>query len=239
VDILKGLDHIANFLNSLDTEGMTANEVRSAIYKECITPTRSKIMLSVFFALDRSGSMNGVKWSNAIESINDYISKLQGEQVEGKVTIVAFDTADTIRLENLVENKSIAYFKPLATDVAQPSGMTPLYDACANVMDRALASGAERAVVVILTDGLENASREYTQEAIKAKVEQVTAKGYEVLFLGANFDVSNYTKGVGLDMTKMYNFNLQSVADTAEMSRGLFASTVAYARSGQAINLNA
>lgn len=34
-----GLDHIANFINSLDTEGMSLNELRSAIYKECLDPT--------------------------------------------------------------------------------------------------------------------------------------------------------------------------------------------------------
>ena len=39
VDLNPGLDHIANFLNALDTEGMTVNEVRSAIYAECVNPT--------------------------------------------------------------------------------------------------------------------------------------------------------------------------------------------------------
>lgn len=39
VSLNAGLDHIANFINALDTEGMTALEVRKAIYKECITPT--------------------------------------------------------------------------------------------------------------------------------------------------------------------------------------------------------
>ena len=106
-------------------------------------------MLSVFFALDRSGSMRGTKWTNAIESINDYVSKLQKEQIEGEVTLVAFDTCGIIRLETLLEAKSIAYFKPLSPDLITPDGMTPLYDASAYVMSKALASNAERAVVAI------------------------------------------------------------------------------------------
>lgn len=192
--------------------------------------------MQVYFALDRSGSMRGTKWTNAIESINDYVSNLQKEQVEGEITLIAFGSA---RLIPVLENKSIAYFKPLSPTVLSPSGMTPLYDACANVMQRALDSNAERAIVVILTDGLENASREFTQESIKAKVTEVTNKGYEVLFLGANFDVATYTKGAGLEMTKMYNFDLTSQNATAFMSHTLSASSVAYARSGQAINLTA
>ena len=39
LQLYRGLDHIANFLNSLDTEGMSIKELRSAIYKECLDPT--------------------------------------------------------------------------------------------------------------------------------------------------------------------------------------------------------
>jgi hypothetical protein len=45
--LLPGLDHIANFINSLDTEGLTPVEVRKAIYKECITPTPGETFKSI------------------------------------------------------------------------------------------------------------------------------------------------------------------------------------------------
>ena len=41
-------------------------------------------MLSVFVALDRSGSMSGPAWSNAIDSLNEYIGGLQNEKIEGE-----------------------------------------------------------------------------------------------------------------------------------------------------------
>ncbi len=47
--------------------------------------------LSVYVALDRSGSMSGERWTHAIDSINEYINGLKKEKIEGTVSIVAFD----------------------------------------------------------------------------------------------------------------------------------------------------
>jgi uncharacterized protein YegL len=197
-------------------------------------------MLSVFVALDRSGSMSGPSWNNAIDSLNEYVGGLQNEKIEGDITIIAFDSASNmeVRLTPIVENKSIAYFDALKPDVLTPSGMTPLYDAAANVMDRALERNNDRTVVVILTDGAENASKEYTQAKIKSKVAQLQAKKWEVIFLGANFDVAEYTKSAGLDMTKMRTFDMNNAAQRTMMYQDLTASTTAYAMTGAAINLS-
>lgn len=198
--------------------------------------------LSVFVALDRSGSMQGEPWMNAIESLNEYIKNLQKEKIEGDVTIVAFDShngveGNKVRLVPLAENQSIAYFEPLKHDVLSPAGMTPLFDAAANVMDRAIERNSERTVVVILTDGHENASTEYTQAKIKDKVKTLEAKKWEVIFLGANFDVAQYTQGSGLASTKMRNFDLNNQLQRTAMYTDLAKSTVAYATVGAAMNM--
>ena len=199
-------------------------------------------MVSVFVALDRSGSMSGEPWSNAIDSLNEYVAGLQKEKIEGDITIIAFDSNDSVtgrnvRLVPLAENKSIAYFEALNPSCLTPSGMTPLYDAAANVMDRALERNSERTVVVILTDGAENASREYTQTKIKTKVEQLQAKNWEVLFLGANFDVTNYTSSAGLAASKMRNFDMQNMQSRVSMTNDLFKGTAMYAMTGSAIDM--
>lgn len=203
----------------------------------------NKNHLSVFVALDRSGSMSGERWTNAIDSLNEYVKGLQKEKVEGDVTIIAFDLhsatdGNHVRLTPLTENQSIAYYEPLKPDVIQPAGMTPLYDAAANVMDRALERNSKRTVVVILTDGEENSSKEYTQAKIKDKVQALTDKKWEVIFLGANFDVARYTAGSGLSTGKMRNFDINNQMQRTAMYSDLTKSTVAYATVGAAIDLN-
>jgi Mg-chelatase subunit ChlD len=199
--------------------------------------------LSVFVALDRSGSMQGERWSTAITSLNAYISNLQKEKIEGEVSITAFDTyngqlGQTVRLEDIADRQSIAYFEPLSVNVLHPGGGTPLYDAAATVMDRAIERNSERTVIVILTDGEENASKEYTQAKIKDKVKSLQDKSWEVIFLGANFDVARYTQGSGLASTKMRNVNMMDAQAVNLMYTDLSSNTIAYARTGAAMDMS-
>ena len=60
---------------------------------------------------------------------------------------------------------------------------------------------------------------------------------WEVLFLGANFDVATYTQSAGLDMTKMRNFDTSNLQQRTAMYADLTSSTAAYAMTGAAINL--
>ena len=202
----------------------------------------TKNTLSVFVALDRSGSMSGERWTTAIESLNEYVKGLQKEKIEGDISITAFDTfhnglGHTVRLEDIVKNKSIAYFESLKPDVLSPGGGTPLYDAAGIIMDRALERNSDRTVVVILTDGEENQSKEYTQAKIKDKVKALEAKKWEVIFLGANFDVARYTAAAGLDAGKFRNVDMTSVLQRTAMYQDLTTSTVAYAKMGTAMNM--
>ena len=192
-------------------------------------------MLSVFVALDASGSMTGTPWNNAIDSLNEYISGLQLEKIEGNVTVVGFNS---LTLKTLVENQSIAYFEKLSTEVMKTGGMTPLYDAAGHVMDLAVEQGSERTVIVILTDGAENSSREYTQAKIKTRVEQMQDKAWEVIFLGANFDVAQYTAQAGLDNTKMRNFDINNAQQLRTMYTDLTMGTRLYATAGTSINMS-
>lgn len=199
--------------------------------------------LSVFVALDRSGSMSGERWTTAIESLNEYIKNLQKEKIEGEVSITAFDTfhgvgGTNVRLEDIVKNQSIAYFEALSPSVLTPGGGTPLYDAAGIVMDRALERNSDRTIVVILTDGEENQSKEYTQAKIKDKVKKLQDKKWEVIFLGANFDVATYTQNAGLSTGKFRNVDMTNLVARASMTNDLSKSTVAYATVGAAIDLS-
>jgi uncharacterized protein YegL len=199
--------------------------------------------LSVFVALDRSGSMGGEKWTNAIDSLNEYVKGLQKEEISGDITVIAFDSDGMLggdvkaRLTPIAESADITYFKRIDPDVLYPAGGTPLYDAAGHVMNLALEKNSKRTVVVILTDGEENTSKEYTQAKIKEKVKALEEKKWEVIFLGANFDVTTYTQNSGLASTKMRNFDLNNQVQRTAMYSDLTASTTAYAKTGAAMNL--
>jgi Mg-chelatase subunit ChlD len=77
--------------------------------------------------------------------------------------------------------------------------MTPLYDALGRLLDRAIRTGGHPAdqIVVILTDGLENASTTWTREATFARVAKMREDGWTFVFLGANQD--SYATGRDLD----------------------------------------
>lgn len=192
--------------------------------------------MNIFIALDRSGSMGGQRWADSISSLNEYINGLKSAKIEGAATIVAFDSIDgKTRLEKL--ELSIPYFEGVSEDWVYPAGMTPLYDAAAHVMDLALASDADRNVVVILTDGMENTSKEHTQSSIKAKTELMQSKGYEVIFLGANFDVTQYASDAGLSSGKMRSFDMSDLSARTATMGTLMNQTVAYATTGKGIEL--
>jgi hypothetical protein len=105
-------------------------------------------------------------------------------------------------------------------------------------MDRALENNADRTIVVIMTDGEENSSKEYTQGSIKGKVKTLQDKNWEVIFLGANFDVTQYTSGSGLASTKMRNVNMMDAQAVNLMYTDLSTNTIAYARTGAAMDMS-
>jgi len=206
--------------------------------------TKKSKDLSVFVALDRSGSMGGEKWTNAVDSLNEYVKGLQKEKIKGDITIVAFDSdgmyggASSVRLHSLAESADIVDFDRIDPSVLHPAGGTPLYDAAGHVINLALEKNSKRTVIVILTDGEENTSKEYTQAKIKEKVAEVTKKGWEVIFLGANFDAARYNAGSGLAAGKLRNFDLNDLSSRTAMYSDLTRSTVAYAATGDAMDLS-
>ena len=80
----------------------------------------------------------------------------------------------------------------------EPRGSTPLFDALGQMLDRAEAAGGVGAdqLVVVLTDGEENASRRWTREAVFDRISRLQEQGWTFVFLGANQD--SYATGAAL-----------------------------------------
>lgn len=184
--------------------------------------------MNVYILLDRSGSM-GTLWGEAIGSVNAYVKKLKPST---KVHFATFDDQgyDVIRDAKVKEWKDV-----LDTEVS-PRGMTPLYDSCAKIMDTAEDANDKKTILVVMTDGYENNSKEYTKENIQERVKKFEKKKWEVIFLGANFDAVETVSGqIGVSTSKTLNYAQGNMLRGMEI---LASSSVAYETSAQAINFS-
>jgi Mg-chelatase subunit ChlD len=180
--------------------------------------------LNTYIVLDRSGSMVN-QWSESLGAVNGYVQKLVEDKTQGTITVVAFDNVNPY--EVLRDKVNLAEYTNLTTAEVSPRGMTPLYDATGKAILNALSDNAEKTLLLIMTDGHENSSREFNQTAVKTLIKEVEGKGWEVVFLGANFDASTYTQTLGMSATKFANTFDASML----MSRGvqMAAKATAYA----------
>lgn len=149
-----------------------------------------------FILLDRSGSMSSI-WAEALSSVNSYVKKLADESVDTGVTVATFDQDEGKTKFEVIRNRITPQtFHPLSAegDKIFPRGMTPLNDAIGQIVRLANAGpgislpGYEKVAIIIMTDGQENASREYSTPAAKALLDQCRTKGWQVIMLGADFD---------------------------------------------------
>lgn len=160
--------------------------------------TRSDLT-HLYFLLDRSGSMQSIK-----SDIEGGFAALVDEQRRGagecRATLAQFDDV----YEVVYADRPVADVPPLDL---QPRNMTALHDSMARLITEAGAALARlpedqrpgTVVVAIMTDGLENASREWTAAAIRALVEQQsTTYGWQFLYMGADQDAIEVGESLGI-----------------------------------------
>lgn len=133
----------------------------------------------------------------------------------------------------LRNKKSLKSFKKLSSTEITPRGGTPLYDATARMLNLADENNNEKTVIIIMTDGEENESKVYNIESIKDRISTCTHRGWEVVFLGAEFDAKQHAVNYGLGSNKV----MRSSTDTmsADMTRYGTASAN-YMKSGEAFD---
>lgn len=159
-----------------------------------------------YILLDRTGSMSDI-WDEALNSVNTYAQSV-GEEAEGEVdfdtlvSLAVFDAQEGMQFDVLRKSVAAEDWAVVTNDEASPRGMTPLFDAIGEIVLLAEADAPEKAVLVIMTDGHENASRELTSAGAKAALDRARARGWEVVFLGAEFSSFGDADNVGVDRSK-------------------------------------
>lgn len=165
--------------------------------------------------LDRSGSMDDCK--RATETgFDELINKQRSEPGEAVVTLSMFDDV----YENVYANVPIAEVGPLELE---PRNMTAMLDATGRFITEIGATLAARpederpgtVICLIMTDGYENASKEWTWAAVKELITQQREKyNWQFIFLGANIDAEQVAAqmGVPLGNAMTYDTELTGVA---------------------------
>jgi hypothetical protein len=145
--------------------------------------------------LDKSGSMDGVR-SSTISGFNEFLAEQQKLPGDVRFGLTLFDTD----FEMVALAKPIKEMEPLTPMTYAPSGSTALLDAIGHTLAALDKLGTpDYTTLVILTDGLENASKEHHLADIRTKLSEREAKGWKILYLGANQDA--FTEGASLGVS--------------------------------------
>jgi len=169
-----------------------------------------KALTELVFILDRSGSMRGLE-ADTIGGFNSMIEKQKKEEGEALVSLVLFDNiseviCDRVPLDRIEKLNDKQYFV---------RGCTALLDAVGSSIRhikkirKTMAEDEipEKTVFIITTDGMENASREYTYDKVKKMIANRKAKdNWEFIFLGANIDAVEVADRFGVSANRAMNY---------------------------------
>ena len=175
----------------------------------------NKNLTEMVFILDRSGSMSHLE-ADTIGGYNSLLEQQKKEEGEAVVTTVLFDD----KYELVHDRADIKKVSPLTDREYFARGLTALLDAIGKTVNHIkerhkYAPDGElpgKTVVVIITDGFENASSEFTKSQIKSLIEsQKEECGWEFLFLGANIDAVSTARDYGIACDRAVKYEADNI----------------------------
>lgn len=169
-----------------------------------------KDLTELVFILDKSGSMSGLE-EDTIGGFNAMIRKQKKAPGEALVSAVLFsDDSDVI-----IDRVPLDEVKPLTEDDYFVGGCTALIDAIGGAIHHVQMihkyirkeDTPEHTMFVITTDGMENASHQYTSNQVKKMIKKQEKQGWEFLFLGANIDAVSTAANFGIRKEHAVNYH--------------------------------
>lgn len=197
-----------------------------------------KGLTELVFILDKSGSMSGLE-ADTIGGYNSMLAKQQAVEVECHITTVLFDNNYEL-LHDRIDLKAVG---AITEKEYQVGGSTALLDAIGRTINKignvqkhtADDYRAEKVLFVIITDGEENSSREYSAEKVKALIErQKTKYGWEFIFLGANIDAVQTAGRFGIAPDRAVDYLADS--EGTELNFKVMSAAVATFREAETVD---
>ena len=162
-------------------------------------PQEKPSRIELVMILDKSGSMHGLE-ADTIGGFNAMIEKEKKLGIDVRVTTVLFND----KMDRLYEHREIRSVRPLTERTYETGGTTALLDAVGDTILYMEQSGAAdregtKVIVVIITDGMENASTEFTKAKVKELISDKQEKaGWDFIYLGANIDAAEEADAIGV-----------------------------------------
>lgn len=189
---------------------------------EAQTNTQEITKIYNLIILDESGSMRRI-YTQALDGANETIQTIRAAQESADdqkqfLTFVTFDSGNQVPVRTIIDTLPITEVKDLTEADYRPNGCTPLYDAMGQsltTLERKVQEG-DSVLVTVITDGMENSSREYSGNMVKEMVSRLRAKGWTFVYIGANQDAAKVAKS--LDIENAMNF-CANEEDTRRMWR--------------------
>lgn len=174
--------------------------------------------------LDESGSMSSIE-KQAVDSVNETLQSVRAAQkkYEDQEHFVSFVTFNSDGIKTILDRVEAQRAEDITPAQFNPDSCTPLYDAIGISVNELKKSVAEndKVLVTIITDGYENASKEYNKASVKALTEKLGKEGWTFAYIGANQDAMAVSHDLGIK--NAMNFQA-TVCGTVVMSQKLTTS---------------
>lgn len=194
---------------------------------------KSEGSIDISIVLDRSGSMDSIA-SDVVGGFNSFIEAQKEVKGKAVVTLVQFDYPTSI--ETVIDAEDIINVNPLTNSSYIPRGGTALFDAIGKTFvetqKRVVKTKPDQVLFVIITDGEENSSVEWSREKVFEKI-SAFEKDWQIIFLAANQDAISAGHSVGISMRA----SSMTVGASAKGAKAMFTtlsdSTKGYRISGE------
>ena len=147
----------------------------------------------------------------AVSGLNETFQTIRNAQKEHKEQqhFISFVTFNSAKIKTVMNRQAVSSDKKLKWTDYNPDDCTPLFDAMGRSLNELKGHVGEEDVVLvtIITDGYENASREYSGRDIKNLVAQLKEKGWVFAYIGTNQDVDAVADDMGIRSRMHYEYS--------------------------------
>ena len=200
------------FKEALKMENVSLPKSFVDILKKSKTDKKTDSIQRVFnlIILDESGSMSSIE-KQAVSGLNETFQTIRNAQKEHQEQqhFISFVTFNSAKIRTVMNRQAVDSDKKLKWTDYQPDDCTPLFDAMGRSLNdlKKHVNSADVVLVTIITDGYENASREYCGRDVKNLVAELKAKGWVFAYIGTNQDVDAVANDMGIRSRMSYEYS--------------------------------